>query len=132
MNDTNGASNGIFNKLYNLNKNEALRTSQDNSHYDKEGVNYEKESYGDCAQEYSLSNKIINNSHQNHLNDDSVDVSNLISQYRLATSNSKLASTSSKEPNLVHESSNSNLSSFADASNKNNKSVNTNSEIQIL
>lgn len=114
--DTNGASTDLFNKLYNLNsKNEALRAAQDET--------------SDIDREFN------GHHHQPHNNDDSVDVSNLISQFRLATSNPKLASLS-KEPNLVHDSSNlsSSSSSATVAANNlnNNNPANTNSEIHIL
>lgn len=61
-NDVNGPSSEIFTKLYNLNKNGIeVRTGVENGEYDN----------------------VLS-----HNNDDSVDVSNLISQFRLATSNS--------------------------------------------
>lgn len=149
---TNGTTNEIFNKLYNLNKKEVLRTAQDleSNNDDYEDEEYESGSDSENAHEYILSTQKTTDYHNlknNILNDDSVDVSNLISQFRLATSNSKLSTSSSREPNLVHDISNSSFSSTSiqmpsshaktnnnskNGNNSTNCNKNSNSEIQIL
>ena len=135
---TNGTS--AFTKLYNLNKHDTIRSSTHYDESDDENQDYESDENPKLVidgQEYILSSHKTNNLTSKTklpttMNDDSVDVSNLISQFR-SNSNKHL---SKEQPNLVHHSSNSSSSSSAattnNSSRKTTNNCNKNSEIEIL
>ncbi len=71
----------IMTRLYALSQSEGLHESGDEIE-----IEYEESQSDESGQEYSLSTHKRNNIHASPLNDDSIDVSNLISRYRMATS----------------------------------------------
>ena len=116
-------STDILTKLYALNKPEVLHESGDEVE-----MEYEESESEDSGQEYTLATHKRRNIQSNHLNDDSIDVSNLISQYRLANSFKDPISTT----NISSISSPSPLPNAVITTNASSKSKSKNSELKHI